>query len=76
MNINDPNKFTEKVRSAFNSTLEIVNQSSQQQLEPEHLMQALLEQEGLAASIFKKVGVPLGDLRDRTQAALWVQRHM
>ena len=46
MNINDPNKFTEKVRSAFNSTLEIVNQSSQQQLEPEHLMLALLNQEG------------------------------
>ncbi|MEL6353408.1 MAG: ATP-dependent chaperone ClpB [Cyanobacteria bacterium J06627_28] len=68
MNINDPNKFTEKVRSAFNSTLEIVNQSSQQQLEPEHLMLALLNQEGLASRIFEKVGLSIGDLRNRTTA--------
>ncbi|MEM9088120.1 MAG: ATP-dependent chaperone ClpB [Cyanobacteria bacterium P01_F01_bin.53] len=68
MQPNDPSKFTEKAWSAIARTPDIVKQSSQQQLEPEHLMQALLEQEGLAASIFKKVGVPLGDLRDRTHA--------
>ncbi|MEL7350780.1 MAG: ATP-dependent chaperone ClpB [Cyanobacteria bacterium P01_A01_bin.116] len=68
MQPNDPSKFTEKAWSAIARTPDIVKQASQQQLEPEHLMQALLEQEGLAASIFKKVGVPLGDLRDRTQA--------
>ena len=68
MQPNDPNKFTEKAWSAIARTPDIVKQSAQQQLEPEHLMQALLEQEGLAASIFQKVGAPLGELRDRTAA--------
>jgi len=68
MQPNDPNKFTEKAWSAIARTPDIVKSSQQQQLEPEHLMQALLEQKGLAASIFKKVEVPLDQLRDRTQA--------
>ena len=68
MQPNDPNKFTEKAWSAIARTPDIVKQSNHQQLEPEHLMQALLEQEGLAASIFQKVGVSPGDLRDRTTA--------
>jgi ATP-dependent Clp protease ATP-binding subunit ClpB len=68
MQPNDPNKFTEKAWSAIARTPEIVKQASQQQLEPEHLMQALLEQEGLAASIFQKVGAPMSELRDRTTA--------
>ena len=68
MQPNDPNKFTEKAWSAIARTPDIVKQAKQQQLEPEHLMQALLEQEGLAASIFKKVGVPLDQLRDHTQS--------
>ncbi len=66
MQPNDPNKFTEKAWSAIARTPDIVKQSGHQQLEPEHLMQALLEQEGLAVSIFQKVGVPAGELRDRT----------
>ncbi len=68
MQPNDPNKFTEKAWSAIARTPDIVKAASQQQLEPEHLMQALLEQEGLAASIFQKVGVPVSELRDRTTA--------
>ncbi|MFK8183707.1 MAG: ATP-dependent chaperone ClpB [Phormidesmis sp.] len=68
MQPNDPNQFTEKAWSAIARTPDIVKQASQQQLEPEHLMQALLEQEGLAASIFQKVGVPIKDLRQRTNA--------
>ena len=68
MQPNDPSKFTEKAWSAIARTPDIVKAASQQQLEPEHLMQALLEQEGLAASIFQKVGVPVSDLRDRTTA--------
>ncbi|MEL6900913.1 MAG: Clp protease N-terminal domain-containing protein, partial [Cyanobacteria bacterium J06606_4] len=66
MNINDPNKFTEKVRSALESTIEIVKRSSHQQIEPEHLMLALLDQEGLASRIFQKVGISTDRLRDRT----------
>ena len=68
MQPNDPNKFTEKAWSAIARTPDIVKQASGQQLEPEHLMQALLEQEGLAASIFQKAGVSIEDLRDRTTA--------
>ncbi len=66
MQPNDPNKFTEKAWSAIARTPDIVKAASQQQLEPEHLMQALLEQEGLAASIFQKVGMPVNELRDHT----------
>ncbi|MEL7224966.1 MAG: Clp protease N-terminal domain-containing protein, partial [Cyanobacteria bacterium J06576_12] len=66
MQINDPNKFTEKVRSALDSTIDIVKRSSHQQIEPEHLMLALIEQEGLASRIFEKVGLSVNLLRDRT----------
>ncbi|MEL7068842.1 MAG: ATP-dependent chaperone ClpB [Cyanobacteria bacterium J06581_3] len=66
MQINDPNKFTEKVQSALNSTIDIVKRSSHQQLEPEHLMLALVEQEGLAGRIFEKVGLQASTLRSRT----------
>ncbi|MGB3788441.1 MAG: ATP-dependent chaperone ClpB, partial [Phormidesmis sp.] len=68
MQINDPNKFTEKVQSAFDSTIEIVKRSSQQQLEPEHLMLALLDQEGLASRIFQKLGASAEELRSHTQS--------
>ena len=65
MQINDPNKFTEKVRSALDSTIDIVKRSSHQQIEPEHLMLALIEQEGLASRIFEKVGLSVYLLRYR-----------
>ena len=68
MNINDPNKFTEKVRSAIERTIEIVKNASQQQIEPEHLMLALIEQDGLASRIFSKVGLQIDQLRDHTTA--------
>ncbi len=68
MQPNDPNKFTEKAWSAIVRTPDITKQANQQQLESEHLMQALLEQEGLAASIFQKVGLSIGELHDRTTA--------
>ncbi|MBE9059966.1 ATP-dependent chaperone ClpB [cf. Phormidesmis sp. LEGE 11477] len=68
MQINDPNKFTDKVRAALDSSIEIVKRSSQQQLEPEHLMLALLEQEGLASRIFQKLDVSAEGLRSHTQA--------
>ena len=68
MQINDPNKFTEKVRSALDATVDIVKRSSHQQLEPDHLLLALLEQEGLASRIFEKVGLSINAVRDRTTA--------
>ncbi len=62
----NPNQFTEKAWEAIARTPDVAKQAKQQQLESEHLMQSLLEQEGLAASIFKRAGIPLDKLRDRT----------
>ena len=67
MQPNNPNQFTEKAWEALSRTPEFVKAAQQQQLESEHLMKALLEQEsGLASSLFNKAGVPLAKLRDRT----------
>ena len=67
MQPNNPNQFTEKAWEALARTPELVKAAQQQQLESEHLMKALLEQEsGLASSLFNKAGVSLAKLRDRT----------
>ena len=67
MQPNNPNQFTEKAWEALARTPELVKAAQQQQLESEHLMKALLEQEsGLASSLFNKAGVPLAKLRERT----------
>jgi ATP-dependent Clp protease ATP-binding subunit ClpB len=62
----NPNQFTEKAWEAIARTPEIAKQAQHQQLESEHLMSALLEQEGLAASIFSKLGVNVQRVRDYT----------
>ncbi|MGF1494158.1 MAG: ATP-dependent chaperone ClpB [Microcoleaceae cyanobacterium] len=68
MQPNDPNKFTEKAWEVLTQTIEVTRQAQQQQLETEHLMKALLEQEdGLATSLFNKAGVSIPRLRDRTE---------
>lgn len=63
----NPNQFTEKAWEAIARTPEIAKQAQHQQLESEHLMSALLEQEGLAASIFSKLGVNVQRVRDYTE---------
>ncbi len=63
----DPNKFTEKAWEAIAHTPDIVKAVQQQQIESEHLMKALLEQEGLASSILTKAGVNISKLRERTE---------
>jgi ATPases with chaperone activity, ATP-binding subunit len=62
----NPNQFTEKAWEAIVRTPEIAKQFQHQQIESEHLMRSLLEQEGLASSIFNKAGVNVQILRDRT----------
>ena len=62
----DPNQFTEKAWQAIVRTTEIAKEARNQHIETEHLMKALLEQEGLAVSIFNKAEVNVQDLRDRT----------
>ncbi|KKD38310.1 ATP-dependent chaperone ClpB [Limnoraphis robusta] len=68
MQPSDPSKFTEKSWEAIARTPEIVKQAQQQQLESEHLMKALLEQEGLASSLFSKAGVAVPQLREKVDA--------
>ena len=62
----NPNQFTEKAWAAIARTPDVVKAAQQQQIEPEHLLKALLEEEGLAASIFSKAGINIQKLRDRT----------
>ncbi|MBD2022124.1 ATP-dependent chaperone ClpB, partial [Leptolyngbya sp. FACHB-36] len=54
----DPNKFTDKAWEAIVQAQDVVRRYKQEQLEVEHLMITLLEQQdGLAAKVFSKVGV-------------------
>ncbi len=61
-------QFTEKAWEAIVRSQDIAKQSQQQQIESDHLMLALLDQDGLASSIFAKLGVNGQVLRDRTEA--------
>src|ERR1019366_261604 len=54
----DFNRFTEKLQEGLHTAQSLATQRGQQQLEVEHLLVALLEQEGgLAPSIFLKSDV-------------------
>jgi ATP-dependent Clp protease ATP-binding subunit ClpB len=63
----NPQKFTEKAWEAVVRTPDLAKQYKQQQIESEHLLKSLLEQEGLAISIFNKANVSVPKLRDRTE---------
>ncbi|MEL4897649.1 ATP-dependent chaperone ClpB [Crocosphaera sp. Alani8] len=63
----NPNQFTEKAWEAIVRTPDIAKQNSHQQIETEHLMKSLTEQEGLATSIFNKANISVPKLRDRTE---------
>ena len=63
----NPNQFTEMAWEAIAHTPDVAKQYQQQQLESEHLMKGLLEQEGLASAIFTKAGANLQKVRDRTE---------
>ncbi len=64
----NPNQFTEKAWAAIAQTPDLAKQANQQQIETEHLMLALLEQDGLAGSIWQKAGVNISNLRDLTRS--------
>jgi ATP-dependent Clp protease ATP-binding subunit ClpB len=72
MQPNNPNQFTEKAWEAIARTPDIAKAAQQQQLESEHLMKALLEQEGLANSILNKLEVPVQKFREATET--FIQR--
>ncbi|RMH74881.1 MAG: ATP-dependent chaperone ClpB [Cyanobacteria bacterium J007] len=67
MQPNNPNLFTEKAWAAIAATPDLAKQAQQQELQSEHLMKSLLDGAGLAANIFNKAGVPVQQLRDRTE---------
>ena len=76
MQPSNPNQFTEKAWAAIARTPDLAKQAQQQQIESEHLMQSLLEQDGLASAIFTKAGVNLAQLRDKTAEFISSQPHV
>jgi ATP-dependent Clp protease ATP-binding subunit ClpB len=60
----NPQQFTEKAWQVITRTLDVAKSAQQQQMETEHLLKSLLEQEGLATNIFTKAGVNLAKLRE------------
>ena len=67
----DPNRFTEKMQEALRSAQSRAIRQSHQQLDVEHLLAALLEQEsGLAGAILAKAGVSTELLGQRLEQEL------
>lgn len=59
------NKFTPEAWEAFVRSQDIAEKAHHRFLESEHLLQAMLEQDGLATSILNKAGVDIGKLLAR-----------
>src|SRR5262245_42902870 len=67
----DINRFTEKAQEALQAAHRRAQVGGNPQVEPEHLLMALLEQEpGLAASILRKAEVDVPGLRSRVEQEL------
>ncbi|AFZ47749.1 ATP-dependent chaperone ClpB [Cyanobacterium stanieri PCC 7202] len=67
MQPNNPQQFTEKAWSAIARTPDIAKENNHQQIETEHLFKALLEQKGLAVSIFNKTDAGISRLQEKTE---------
>ncbi|MCX8053681.1 MAG: type VI secretion system ATPase TssH, partial [Armatimonadetes bacterium] len=64
-------KLTIKAQEAVQDAQHIASESRQQQIEPEHLLKALLDQEGgIVAPILQKLGAIPADLANRVQAEI------
>ena len=67
----DINRFTEKLQEAISAAQSKAARYGQQQVDVEHLLASLLEQEnGLAPSIFARAGINLESLHGRLEAEL------
>ncbi len=67
----DINRFTEKAQAALMSAQQRASQSQHQQVDVEHLLVSLLEQDqGLAPAILRKADVDVDGLRRRAQQEL------
>ena len=60
--------FTEKAWAAVVATQQLAQQRRQQQMECEHLLAALLAQQGLAGRILEKAGVDVGTFSQKVEA--------
>src|SRR2546430_2523282 len=67
----DSNRFTEKTQEALQAAQRRAQRAGQQQVDVEHLLAALLEQEpGLAVSILRKAEVHVEALQQRVEQEL------
>ncbi len=70
----NPNQFTDKAWAAIVASQDVARRVKQQQLETEHLLIALLEQEkGLVPTILQKTGVSPDPLRQRVDSFIQTQ---
>ena len=64
----DPNRLTEKAQDALRAAQALAVRNGNQQIDIEHLLAALLDQEGgLAPAIFEKAGVNAAGVRSRVE---------
>ncbi len=73
MQPNNPKDFTEKAWQVITRTLDVAKQAKHQQMETEHLLKSLLEQEGLATDIFTKAGIDLSKFKEKVDKYIQVQ---
>jgi ATP-dependent Clp protease ATP-binding subunit ClpB len=67
----DLNRFTEKARDVVAASQKIASRLNNQQIDLEHLLSAMLEQDrGLAPIVLAKAGVPVDPLRVKVQTEL------
>src|ERR1035437_11162705 len=67
----NPNKQTVKAQEALQAAIEIAGNYGNSQIEPEHLLAALVQDpEGAATSVLRKLGVNIDHLRVRTTGLL------
>ena len=66
----NPQQFTEKAWASIVKTADIAKQNNHQQIESEHLLKALLEEEGLTSSIFNKADISVAQVRDKVERFL------
>lgn len=68
MQPSNPNQFTEKAWEAIAHTQDVAKTARQQQIETEHLMKAMLDQDRLATSILNKAEVSVPGVREATES--------
>jgi ATP-dependent Clp protease ATP-binding subunit ClpB len=67
----DPNKLTQKAQEALQQAQETAVRLSHQEVDGEHVLFAMLNQEdGLAPRLFERMGVPVAEFKARVEEAL------